>query len=149
MNAVNEVLGKLTYSHQETMLVFNKIDRIEDKLELSLLANEDSGQEIVHLSARTGEGIRDLEARVAARLDARSALLEIRLPLADGRLASVLRGLATVLEEEVVGDTLQPRRQIRERRLVRDAEKCTFHLVEPCVSRCECPDERSARRPKR
>ena len=37
-------------------------------------------------------------------LDARSALIEMRLPLADGKLAAIVRSHSTILEEEVEGD---------------------------------------------
>lgn len=100
MDAVEEVLATLTYSHQSKLVVLNKIDRVQDKLELSLLQG-DLEDPVVRVSATTGEGLDDLERAVCEMLDARSALINLKLPLEDGRLAAVVRSHATLLAEEV------------------------------------------------
>ncbi len=105
MEAVEEVLSELSFSHQEKLIVFNKLDRVTDQLELSLMQG-DLADSSVRVSAHTGEGLGELEAAVTNMLNARSALIEIRVPLQDGRLAAVIRSHATVLEEETLGDSV-------------------------------------------
>jgi len=105
MEAVEQVLGELSFSQQDKLVVFNKLDRVEDQLSLSLLQG-DLTSPAVRISAGTGEGIDELEATVTNLLNARSALIELRIPLENGRLAAIVRSYATVLEEETIGDSI-------------------------------------------
>jgi GTP-binding protein HflX len=103
MAAVREVLAELTERGPE-LLVFNKIDRVADPIRLHLLAGPE--EEVVHVSAATGEGVDRLAEAVGARLDRRSAVVELRLPLADGRTAAAARKMGVVYAERVDGDDL-------------------------------------------
>jgi len=103
MAAVDEVLRNLSHMTRAGVLVLNKIDGVRDKIELQFLARE-RRERIVHLSARTGEGVERLDTMIRSILDARSHLLRILLPLANGRLAAQVRHFGLVLEEEVRGD---------------------------------------------
>jgi GTPase len=103
MAAVDEVLESLAHSTRAGMLVLNKIDNVADPIELQFLA-KDRTERICHLSAVTGEGVDRLDAMISKILDARSALLQIRLPLADGRSAALVRQYGLVQEEAVEGD---------------------------------------------
>ncbi|HIG12586.1 MAG: GTPase HflX [bacterium] len=111
MAAVDEVLCSVGHSTRTGVLVLNKIDLLRDPLDLQLLAR-DRPERVVHISAHTGEGLERLDAIVREILDARSALLSILLPLANGRLAARVRATALVLEEEVLGDA-ELRMQVR------------------------------------
>ncbi|MED6334415.1 MAG: GTPase HflX [Planctomycetota bacterium] len=104
MVAVESVLGELSHHTRTDVLVFNKVDQVRDGIELSLLSSG-FDQPVVHLSAATGEGLDRLDAVVRERLDDRSALLDLFVPLADGRLAAQVRGGGVVLEEEVIEDS--------------------------------------------
>ena len=103
MAAVDEVLGNLAHSTRAGVLVLNKIDKVRDPIELHFLAN---GREerVVHVSAATGEGIDRLDGIICKALDARSSLLNIRLPLSDGRSAALVRQYGLVLGEALEGD---------------------------------------------
>ena len=57
-----------------------------------------------YLSAATGEGIDRLAEAVATRLDRRSVIVELRLPIADGRTAAAARAVSVVRDERVEGD---------------------------------------------
>ncbi len=103
MGAVDEVLESLAHSTRAGVLVLNKIDNVVDPIELQFLA-KDRTERICHLSAVTGEGVDRLDAMIAKMLDARSALLRIRLPLADGRTAALVRQYGLIEEELVEGD---------------------------------------------
>jgi GTP-binding protein HflX len=103
MAAVDEVLGGLAHSSRTGVLVMNKIDLLRDPLDLQLLVRG-RRERVVYVSAYTGEGLDRLDALVRESLDARSALLDLKLPLWNGKLAAQVRASAVVLEEEVVGD---------------------------------------------
>ncbi|MEM7517731.1 MAG: GTPase HflX, partial [Planctomycetota bacterium] len=78
MRAVNEVLGEMSSGERSTILVFNKVDQVQDRLELQLL-RDDPTQEVVEVSAVTGAGLDELEAAVKRHLDSHSALLDVTL----------------------------------------------------------------------
>lgn len=101
--AVEKVLGELSRSTQAEILALNKVDAVDEPLALQLLARG-TRAEVVHLSARTGEGIERLTDAVVRRLDQRSAVVDVILPLADGRTAAAVRRNAAVLEEETLGE---------------------------------------------
>ena len=99
MLAVEQTLAGLTRREAE-VLVLNKTDLLVDPILLQLLREERTA-EMVHLSALTGEGIDRLTSVVTARLDARSAVVEIAIPFADGKSAAATRAAATILTEEI------------------------------------------------
>jgi GTP-binding protein HflX len=101
--AVDGVLEGLSHTTRAGILVLNKIDAVRDPIELQFLVRN-RPERVVHVSARSGEGLDRLDAMIRQILDARSALLRILLPLADGRLAAQVRKSGVVLEEEVLGD---------------------------------------------
>lgn len=101
MGAVDEVLGSLSRGMRADLLVFNKVDRLGDRIELALL-REGRAEEVVYLSAHTGEGIDGLIDVLVRNLDERSALVELVIPFVDGRTLASVRELGLVLSEECV-----------------------------------------------
>jgi GTP-binding protein HflX len=101
--AVEEVLDSIAPAHRNELLVFNKVDALGESLAMQLLGR-DLRHEVVPISARTGEGLQRLDAAVARRLDARSARVQIDVPLADGRTIATIRRLGAVLSEETQDD---------------------------------------------
>jgi GTP-binding protein HflX len=101
--AVDGVLAQLSRSTQADILALNKVDAVAEPLALQLLARG-TRAEVVHVSARTGEGLERLTEAVVRRLDQRSATVDVILPLADGRTAAAVRRNAAVLEEETLGE---------------------------------------------
>ena len=99
MRAVDEVLASLSPDLCPGVIVFNKMDRTEDGLSLHLLM-EGRDSEMVCLSAHTGEGVERLVELVTRELDARTAIVEVVLPLSDGRGRARLREIAVVLDED-------------------------------------------------
>ena len=100
ISAVDDVLGTLSHGGQDTVLVFNKLDAVADQIGLTWLRSgrdEDS----LFLSAKTGEGLEDLDRLVRQRMDRRSVRIRVIVPLADGRTIAQLREAAVVLSEEV------------------------------------------------
>ena len=103
MEAVESVLSELSEYRPADAIVFNKVDLVEDPLRMHLLLGERE-TEVVHLSAETGEGLDRLDQLVQARLDARSVIARIEVPMACGDLLAAIKKSSTILEEEVVGD---------------------------------------------
>jgi GTP-binding protein HflX len=100
MEAVDRVLSELSRQARTGILVLNKIDRVQDRIAIQLLRSRRE-EEVIYVSAATGEGLDDLERAVARKLDERSSLVDVYAPYDDGRLvASVLR-IARPLEDEV------------------------------------------------
>ena len=102
MQAVEATLAGLT-NREADVIVLNKLDLVDDPIGLHLLRGG-RRQPFVHLSAATGEGLERLDATVAARLDARSSIVEVVLALEDGKSAAALRGAGVLLAERTTGD---------------------------------------------
>ncbi|MBK7643414.1 MAG: GTPase HflX [Planctomycetes bacterium] len=99
MEAVENVFAELKQDLSDAILVFNKIDRLPDRLALQYLRGERK-QESVQVSAATGAGLADLERIVRTRLDQRSTLFDVLLPMSEGRFESQLRRLCQPLEDD-------------------------------------------------
>jgi GTP-binding protein HflX len=98
--AVDRVVGELSRRARPAILVFNKIDRVEDRIGIQLLRHGRS-EEVVYVSAETGEGLDRLDAAVARTLDLQSSLVDLFVPLADGRLQASIQRLGRPLEDEM------------------------------------------------
>jgi len=100
--AVEETLGGLTRRTAD-LLVLNKIDLLADPLQAQLLA-QGRREEVVRLSAHSGEGLPALEQAVRRRLDQRSPVVEVHLSTSDGRGIAALKAAGTLLEQHLNGD---------------------------------------------
>ena len=112
MAAVEEVLEGLSARARVGILVFNKIDRVEDPIGLQFL-RKGREEEIVYVSATTGQGLDKLEQAVTRVLDARSALVDVYLPLSDGRVDALVRRLGTPVEDQWLEDRGERRLRAR------------------------------------
>jgi GTP-binding protein HflX len=112
MTAVEEVLASITHKSRDVVLVFNKVDRIEDRISLQSL-REGRRLESVSVSAVTGEGLDALDRAIRRRLDSHSFLLDIHVPLSDGRLDALVRSRGKPLEDELLEE--QSTRRLRMR----------------------------------
>jgi GTP-binding protein HflX len=102
IDAVNLVLSEIGASGKPTMMVFNKIDRFEDKgnvqrfLELYPTA--------VAVSARTGEGMPELLAELGTSLRPVREFLELAIPHSETATIARLHKLSQVIERDYNGD---------------------------------------------
>ena len=101
VRAVDETLAGLT-SRRADVLVLNKIDRVAERLTVQALATG-RAEEVVFVSAHTGEGLEELETLVRARLDRRSPLVEVRVSAGDGKSIAALKAAGMVLDQRVDG----------------------------------------------
>jgi GTP-binding protein HflX len=100
--AVRDVMGGIGADGVPTLVVLNKLDRVTDPMVLQAVLNTE--RDAVPVSARTGQGLDVLAARVRAQVLAGRRRFRLSIPVAHGRAMSVLRGLARVLGSEVDGE---------------------------------------------
>jgi hypothetical protein len=84
-------------------LVLNKVDKVVDPLALHLLV-EGRHEEVIHVSAVTGDGIDRLTAFVTNALDRRSQSVTVHVRPGDGRSIAAVRSAGAVDEEQVDDD---------------------------------------------
>lgn len=113
--AVREVLQELEAADTPTLMVLNKIDRVEDPIERQILARQHP--EAVIVSARTGEGLDLLDGRVDGVLSARQMRVELSVPAGDGRTLAYLAAVGTIEEQKYRGSRAHVVVRIAERAL--------------------------------
>jgi 50S ribosomal subunit-associated GTPase HflX len=64
----------------------------------------DRKHESVHLSAVTGEGLFRLDEIIRRRLDARSVVVDVTIPMSRGDVLATVRRHGVVLDEDVLED---------------------------------------------
>lgn len=112
MAAVDSVLRSLSFHTRGGIVVFNKVDRVADRIGLQALSRGLEA-DVIYVSAHTREGLDRLDESVRRRLDARSFLVDIHMPIADGRLDSNVRRLCTPIEDETDAETGMHRLRVR------------------------------------
>ena len=115
-DVVNGVLEELELLGQPTLLVFNKVDRLEEQSLLALqerLAGE--GQEAVFISALQEHGTDPLKRALQMHTRARRPLAEIHLSHADGKLLAEIHEYGEVLDQRTIGERLVLRARVGEK----------------------------------
>ena len=97
-NTVEGVMSELGAAHIPRLYILNKVDRVADKSELARLYHH--APNAIAVSARTGEGVGQLEARVVSHLSSVEDTVDILVPHTAGALRSEIRKLTTVLAED-------------------------------------------------
>jgi GTP-binding protein HflX len=95
LDAVNAVLAEIGASELPVQLVLNKIDVVE-ALRRKRLRNR--FPDALHVSARTGEGVDALRARVAQHFADRFELVELLVPYSEGSKLAELYALGPPIE---------------------------------------------------
>jgi len=137
MEAVEAVLNQLSEHRPADVIVFNKVDLVEDPLRMHLLLGERQ-VEVVHLSAGTGEGLDRLDRVVQARIDARSVVAKVKVPMAHGDVLAAIQKSAAVLEQGVEGDqficlTVRALERTLGNLQRRAPEAVVFEVIEPAT----------------
>jgi GTP-binding protein HflX len=97
VRTVEDVLGGIGAADRRVLLVINKADLVQDRLDLNPLHAHDA--EAIVVSARSGRGIEDLVARVRRIADADGEGHWLEIPMVDPRLQQRVRTTMTVLEQ--------------------------------------------------
>ena len=108
------MLAEIDASEIPTLLVFNKLDRIENTAALKVRYPD-----AVFVSAATGENTADLVERVSAALRGKSKLFNLFLDWSDGSTLAELHRVAQVNEVESRDDGMAIEALIDERDIPR------------------------------
>ena len=92
------MLKELGCEDKPTLLVLNKVDRIEDRSQLHVLLSQH--RRSVAVSAATGQGLDDLRDAVIEVLSADFADVEVAMTAANGRVLAYLSAHAEIYRQE-------------------------------------------------
>jgi len=108
--SVNEVLKEIAADDKPTLMVFNKIDQLPERN-----GNLHWLREYPHavgVSAKTGEGLDELQAELGMMLRPVRSCLELQVPASDGATLARIRALGQVDEERYEGDIVHLKARI-------------------------------------
>ena len=114
-----KVLAEIGADTAKSLIVFNKIDRLEDRTPLEFMAIRHPGA--IFVSATTGEGLPALTAAIETTLTADAAEMTLRVLPADYAIVPLLYREATVLSEGHDGEATIVKCRVPERLLSRVA----------------------------
>jgi GTP-binding protein HflX len=113
---VNGVLADLELEHQPQLLVFNKMDLLDEAAALALQERMASdGVEAVFISTVQDHGVDPLRRALQTHTRARRPLAEIHLSHSDGKLLAEIHEYGEVLDQRTIGDELVLRARVGER----------------------------------
>jgi GTP-binding protein HflX len=102
MEAVETVIKELDAFGKQTLIVFNKIDKLENRELADVYTERYSGS--VAISARTGEGVSDLVQALQGALSSWRLRLRFRIPSNESALLAEVHRTGHVLELRYEGD---------------------------------------------
>jgi GTP-binding protein HflX len=103
IEAVNTVLQEIGAGEKPTLMVFNKIDRLENSAVLTRL--HERFPHGVAISAKTGEGITTLLAEIGTQLRPAREFLQLRVPHEQSAVIARLHKVGQVIERRYNGKT--------------------------------------------
>lgn len=99
IQAVEEVLSELGAKDKYTLLVFNKIDKMDEETLKRLNAIYELNN-IVNISAKLGENLDELLMTISKALPNKVRIIEVLIPYNEQQLVAFLHRNSNVLEEE-------------------------------------------------
>ncbi len=104
-----EILNELSEEKDNRILVFNKVDLINDNSNLQkavddCLAKAGIDYDIFYLSSITGEGFNELKKEIEKRLFGKIIFLKVLIPYSEGGVLQELIDISTVLATEYTED---------------------------------------------
>ena len=115
IDAVNEVLDELNASELPTLMLFNKVDRLEDEAQLCLLQSQ--YPDSIGISARHGDGLDVLKMQLADRFAESEGDICLTLPYTEGKTLDFLYKNGEVLETDYQGDAILVKARMPQRYL--------------------------------
>lgn len=112
-----EVLQEIGIQAAHSILVYNKIDRLEDRSPLDFLKRR--YPEAIFISVHTGEGLGELMAAIETALTSGEKEMQLRIPAKDYAFVSLLYREATILSEDHEGEDVLIHARIPQRLLSR------------------------------
>ena len=105
--AVEEVLKELDALDKPTLMVFNKMDNVEDMLELPLLRSKYPDR--VEVSALTGEGLDDLKAELLEIASEDEVEIDVAIPQKEGQIVNYVYQHGEIIERKYEGSMVHMR----------------------------------------
>ena len=102
IETVFQVLTELGIQDRPTLMVFNKLDTLEDPSRRDRLSSD--FPDSVWISAETGEGLDQLKYAIYERLDGSRGTLDLSVPQAEGKLLADLHRVGEVLSTQYQGN---------------------------------------------
>lgn len=115
IETVDGVMESIGAADVPRITVFNKVDAVRDPMELQAVLNAHPG--CVQTSARTGEGLDELGARVKDFFRGHMHEYHLAVPVVDGRAQAQVRRLATVLDAVTEGHEVVFHVRVEQRKL--------------------------------
>ena len=116
LEVVEQVLKDLELHEKPVLLVFNKVDLLDEQTLLALqerMASE--GREAVFISTVQEHGTDPLKRVLQASMRARRPLAEIHLSSSDGKLLAEIHEYGEVLDQRTIGEELVLRARVGEK----------------------------------
>ncbi|MCL6682553.1 GTPase HflX [Sphingomonas alba] len=107
VEAVLETLGLAGQNAPPRLEVWNKIDALEPAAREAMLNEVARREDVVAISALTGEGLDRLRDAISERLQAGSEVHRLTLPVTDGERLAWLHSRGEVLDQQVSDDVMQ------------------------------------------
>ena len=104
IESVFEVLTELGIQDRPTLMVFNKLDTVDDVAHRERLASD--FPDAVWISAQTGEGLDQLKYAIYQRLEGTRVTLDLNVPQAEGKLLSDLHRVGEVISTQYQGNNV-------------------------------------------
>ncbi len=104
IETVFEVLTELGIQDRPTLMVFNKLDTVDDVAHRERLASD--FPDAVWISAQTGEGLDQLKYAIYQRLEGTRVTLDLNVPQAEGKLLSDLHRVGEVISTQYQGNNV-------------------------------------------
>ncbi|KAB2674358.1 MAG: GTPase HflX [Verrucomicrobia bacterium] len=105
--AVNAVLAEIGVPEKSTLMVFNKVDRLEDPVAAARFL--ELYPKAVAISARTGRGFPELMEVLGTLLRPVRDFVDLEFPFAEQRLIARLHAVGQVMSEDFSGDIARVR----------------------------------------
>jgi GTPase len=99
--AVDEVLDEIGAAEQPRLLVYNKLDLVDDEARRDLLVGK---PDAIGISAVTGEGLEELRDKIERAFEATLRPIELLVPFSEGARLSELYEIAGEVEREERSD---------------------------------------------
>ena len=120
INAVEEVLRELDALDKPMLMAFNKMDALEDMLELPILRQKYPDH--VEISALSGEGLDVLKAKLLAIASENEVEVDVDIPQKEGKIVNYVYEHGEVVEREFKGNVIHMRVKM-DRRYANKLEK--------------------------
>ena len=110
INAVTEVLKEITADNKPVLMAFNKIDQLPERKGGFHLCREH--KHAAAISARTGEGLAELQAELSTMLLPVRQCMALKIPAGEGAILAHVRAVAEVEKERYENEWVHLRARV-------------------------------------